>query len=254
MDILKYLERIKFDAKIEVSKEVLFTLHKLHLLNIPFENLDIHYGKKIELELEKIFQKIVIEKRGGFCYELNSIFNQLLSSIGFKSYLISGRVYSKNIYGKEFDHMAIIVSLDNILYLVDVGFGKFIFEPLMIKLDVPQKDHYGIFIIDKFEGNHLRVNKLHKDKREPEYIFTLKQRKLNQFSQMCNFHQTSSDSHFTEKKIISLAKFNGRISLTNKNLKKTHLGKTKTINFKETEFENYLYNYFGIKIIKNNKG
>ena len=131
MNIQKYLNRIKYYSEVKTSKEVMFGLQKQHLLNIPFENLDIHYGTRIELDLKKIFQKIIIEKRGGFCYELNSLFNELLKEIGFNTFLISGRVNNENgTYGQEFDHMAIIVILENKSYLVDVGFGRFILEPL----------------------------------------------------------------------------------------------------------------------------
>ena len=160
MDIQTYLDRIKFESEIDVSKDVLFALHRQHLLNIPFENLDIHYGRKIELEIESIFHKIIVEKRGGFCYELNSLFNELLRAIGFNTFLISAQVYSNEVYGKEFDHIAIIVNLNSETYLVDVGFGKFIFEPIQMILEVPQKDQFGTFMIESFEENQFRVNQL----------------------------------------------------------------------------------------------
>lgn len=251
MNIQKYLNRIKYYSEVETSKEVMFGLQKQHLLNIPFENLDIHYGTKIELDLKKIFQKIIIEKRGGFCYELNSLFNELLKEIGFNTFLISGRVYNENgTYGQEFDHMAIIVMLENKSYLVDVGFGRFILEPLEIVMDKPQIDNCGTFIIDKIVDDNYRVNKLEIEKRIPEYIFNLNKRQLTEFKEMCDFHQSSQESHFTKNKVISIAETNGRISLTNKTLKITKGDKTKTIEFEKSEFENYLNKYFNIQIEK----
>lgn len=248
MDIQTYLDRIKFESEIDVSKDVLFALHRQHLLNIPFENLDIHYGRKIELEIESIFHKIIVEKRGGFCYELNSLFNELLRAIGFNTFLISAQVYSNEVYGKEFDHIAIIVNLNSETYLVDVGFGKFIFEPIQMILEVPQKDQFGTFMIESFEENQFRVNQLIAGIREPQYIFTLNQRQLNQFNEMCAYHQTSIDSHFTRGKLISLSKVNGRITLTDTTLKVTNGDKTVTTEFENTEFEKYLNTFFDIQI------
>lgn len=237
MDINKYLDRIGFFTTIKATKETLFLLQQKHLLSIPFENLDIHYGIKIELELQNIFEKVIVNRRGGFCYELNSLFNELLKAIGFNSFLISGRVYVENdTYGQEFDHMAIIVRLENKSYLVDVGFGKFSFEPLEIIIDFFQTDEYGTFVIDKHSEDYYRVNKIENSKKIPEYIFKLKERKVSEFAEMCNYHQSNQESHFTKNKVISLAKPNGRITLTNTTYKITEHNKTETVEFEETEF------------------
>lgn len=249
MNIQKYLDRIKYDSEVETSKELLFGLHKQHLLNIPFENLDIYHRKKIELDLEKIYQKIILKKRGGFCYELNSLFNELLRGIGFDTFLISGRVYKGNdTYGPEFDHMAIIVTLECELYLVDVGFGKFILEPLKFVLDIPQIDNFGTFVIDNFSGDNFKVNKLESTIKIPEYIFNLNERQLSDFNDMCDFHQTSKDSHFTKNKVISIADTNGRVTLTNETLKIIKDDITNTFEFEKSEFEYFLDKYFDIQI------
>lgn len=66
-----YLKRLSFHKNIAINRETLFSLQKAHLLSIPFENLDIHYGKEIKLDLNAIFEKIISNHRGGFCYDLN---------------------------------------------------------------------------------------------------------------------------------------------------------------------------------------
>mgnify|MGYP003396642754 FL=1 len=65
---------------------------------------------------------------------------------------------------------------------------------------------------------------------------------------MCNFHQTSIESHFTKSKVISIAKINGRITLTNNNLKITENDEIKVIDFDEPKFDHYLNKYFDIQI------
>ena len=74
MDVNLYLDRIGFKGNVEPSLQVLANLQKRHLLTVPFENLDIHYGIPIKLDTALFFDKIVINKRGGFCYELNGLF------------------------------------------------------------------------------------------------------------------------------------------------------------------------------------
>jgi N-hydroxyarylamine O-acetyltransferase len=77
MDVTSYLERIDYRGSLELSAEVLCGLHYAHLLAVPFENLDIHLGHPILLNEDQLFDKIVTQRRGGFCYELNESFTAL---------------------------------------------------------------------------------------------------------------------------------------------------------------------------------
>jgi len=133
MNIQSYLDRIKYDGNVNTSLEVLSKLQELHLMNVPFENLDIQ--NKIKIDFDNLFGKIVIRKRGGFCYELNGLFYKLLKQIGFVAKMVSARVYNNNtkIFSPEFDHMTLIVSIKKDDYLVDVGFGEFAFQPIKIQ-------------------------------------------------------------------------------------------------------------------------
>ncbi|NEM97515.1 arylamine N-acetyltransferase family protein [Pontibacter burrus] len=249
MDVQLYLDRIGYKGPVSVSKEVLFELQAAHLLSVPFENLDIHYNNEIKLDIASIYKKVVINRRGGFCYELNGLFYHLLKEIGFDVQMISGRVYSKDgNYGAEYDHLALIAHVDGRKYLVDVGFGKFSFKPLEITFGVDLKDEYGVFRFEKAHDNYLTINLLEGSKLVPQYLFDTKAREFSEFEGMCKFHQTSSESHFTGKKVISIATQNGRKTLNNNQLKITD-GKTESVlNFEETEFEAKLKEYFKIKI------
>src|SRR5216684_6622599 len=143
MNIKLYFERIKFEGLADTTFEVLSKLQELHLMNVPFENLDIQ--NNIKIDLDNLFDKIVTRKRGGFCYELNGLFYQLLKEIGFAVKMVSARVYTdKKNYSAEFDHMALIVSIEDNHYLVDVGFGAFAFSPLEVKGGKETDDPGGI--------------------------------------------------------------------------------------------------------------
>lgn len=249
MDLQAYLNRIDFYDTLSPNKDVLYKLQKHHLLNIPFENLDIHYGTKISLSINDIYRKVVVRKRGGFCYELNGLFHQLLMGIGFNAKLISARVHTKNgEYSPEYDHMAIIVNLENQDYLVDVGFGKFSLEPLKLELNRKIIDSYGEFQFDKYSVDYYRINELKNNDLISQYIFQNEERELYEFQERCEFHQTNEDSHFTKKKLISIAKPNGRLTLNNSLLKITRFGIEEEIEFNESEFEEKLEQYFDIEL------
>ena len=245
MDKEKYLHRIKYSGSLEPNLDVLKKLQKNHLLHVPFENLDIHNAIPIELSIDRIFEKIVHQNRGGFCYELNGLFYELLIALHFDAKRISARVYDKNKgYGKEFDHFAIVVSINNIQYLSDVGFGDFIFEPLQIKTGNIQEDERGNYVIDTYGDNYFRVNKIEKE-TTPEYIFSTIRREFQDFNEMCTYHQTSPNSHFTSKRLISLPTENGRITITGNSLKITEFESVTETEIKtETEFNEYLQNLF----------
>lgn len=250
----KYLERISFrEVPGSANFDALKRLQQQHLLKIPFENLDIHLGFPITTDIEKFFEKIVINKRGGFCYELNGLFNELLMAIGFNTKLISARVANaEGGFGEEFDHMAIIVNIDSEEWLVDVGFGEFAQMPLKLVTGIVQKDLRGKFIVEKYDGQYFIVRKLLSDKEfENQYIFSLKERSFHDFEEMCNYHQTSPKSHFTQKKMCSIALTDGRITLTDRNLKITKNNIVTEQEIKDDrEFFEKLELIFGIELTK----
>src|SRR5215211_8900807 len=152
MNLNGYLSRIGFRvSKPAPSINLLRSLQRSHLLYVPFENLDIHWKRPIVLDTQKFYAKIVREKRGGFCYELNGLFNELLRDLGFRTRLVSARVFSarEGGHGPEYDHAAIVVTTGDEEYLTDVGFGAFSAEPLRFALDTEQRDPNGNFILRK---------------------------------------------------------------------------------------------------------
>ena len=249
MDIKKYLERINYADQVNLTCEALSKLQIMHLMNVPFENLDIHNNTRIDLT--NLFNKIVTRKRGGFCYELNGLFYDLLKEIGFTVKIVSAKVYDgKKDYSPEFDHMTLIVKIKDDNYLVDVGFGEFSSYPIKIELNKETNDPRGIFRIETFNENYKVVKKRNaEEKFMPEYVFSEKQRRIDEFHHMCNYHQTSNESHFMQKRICSLPTKSGRITLTGDTLKITENGvvKERKLN-NEQEFRQELWNYFQIKL------
>jgi len=249
MDAKQYLERINYVDSTNLTFEVLSKLQIMHLMNVPFENLDIHNNTKIDLT--NLFNKIVNRKRGGFCYELNGLFCDLLREIGFTVKMVSARVYDgKKNYSPEFDHMTLIVKIKDDEYLVDVGFGEFSSYPIKIELNKETNDPKGIFRIETFDEIY-KVIKKRNPKRMfiPEYIFSDKERQIDEFQDRCNYHQTNSESHFMQKIICSLPTENGRITLSGDTLKITEYGKVNERRLNNPQqIQQELWNYFGIKL------
>ena len=253
MDTEKYLRRLGIEyPNFLVNAESLRFLQMQHLLNVPFENLDIHWKRPITLDTDNFYRKIVDERRGGFCYELNGLFCALLNELGFPSRMISARVAQQDgDFGAEYDHMAILTRLDGEEFLVDVGFGAFTAEPLRFVADVGQPDENGVFLIRRFDEEYFEVAKKDGSIWKSEYIFKNLTRDLAEFTGMCNYHQTSPESHFTRGKVCSLMLEGGRKSLTDKKFIQTRNGaKHETEINSEEEFNEILAREFGIRRFK----
>ena len=248
MNTAAYLSRIGLgDADVAADLETLKLLQSSHLLAVPFENLDIHWKRPIVLDTTKFFEKIVDGRRGGFCYELNGLFNELLKEIGFQTRLVSARVFNGAVHGPEFDHAAIIVTLGGNEYLVDVGFGAFSAEPLSFDLDADQLDAMGRFLIRKREDEYFEVLKREEGIWRSEYIFMDTAHDLSDFVEMCDFQQYSPESHFTKGKLCSIMTADGRKTLTDKNFILTEVGEKKEMAVNsDVDFYALLDSEFGI--------
>ncbi|XP_076014227.1 arylamine N-acetyltransferase 2-like [Genypterus blacodes] len=218
MDVEKYLMRIGFVSSVEPSLDVLRSLHTGHLLSVPFENLTAHSGGEVKLDLDLLYEKIVIRRRGGFCCENNGLFAWLLAQLGFQVTLLSGQVRNAETghYGPPFDHLIILVTLDGQRWLCDVGFGSDGFSvPLSLDTSGPQEQGHRAFRI-RPDGDTC-VMELQSEGEEhgdwtEVYKFTLEPRRLEQFTQMCQYHQSSPSSLFFCKSLCTIMKPGGRIS------------------------------------------
>jgi N-hydroxyarylamine O-acetyltransferase len=247
-DLQKYFKRISFSDNPAPDLNTLKQLHLQHMLSVPFENLDIHIKRKITLNQEMLYKKIVENNRGGFCYEMNGLFYDVLKALGFKAKVVSARVYDSSEPSPEFDHMALIVTLDDGDWLADVGFGDSFLEPLKLEPETVQKQYgksYKIEIIDK--ENFKVQNMDSKAEWNNMYRFSLIPRALNDFDEMCVYNQSSPQSHFTQKRFCSLARTNGRITLSGMKLIETKDGVRKETELEdEREFNARLKEIFGI--------
>lgn len=272
MDIDAYLRRIQYAGPRTPSAETLRNLHHAHMLATPFENLDIGLGRTIVCDEERFFDKIVRRGRGGFCYELNGLFAALLRALGFDVTLLSARVCDNGTPGPDFDHMALLVHLEERWrasaatrraatsraepsppgggrWLADVGFGDSFLEPL--KLDDPREQvQRGVAYRVAHQGELWTMAE-----RPPgadwkvEYQFTLTPRQLADYAEMCRWQQTSPESSFTHKRICSRATPDGRLTLSDLKLIVTQNGqRQERVLAGEVEFRAALWKHFEIDL------
>jgi len=239
-----YLERIGYRGPVAPTQETLQQIHRAHLLSVPFENLSVRRGEAIVLEESRLFEKIVLRRRGGFCYELNGLFAALLRTLGFRVARLAGRV---GVDGIPFDHMALRVDLDE-PWLADVGFGDSFLLPLRLEAREPQEGGCGRrYRLDAADGGLLLV------REEPEgwqrqYLFTLETWPLAAFEDACYYHRTSPESQFTRKTVVSRATETGRITLSERRLIVTSSGmRTETVVGDDAAISRVLAEQFGIE-------
>ena len=214
MNIEAYLKRINYSGSLEPTPETLRTLQVAHLLAVPFENLSIHAGEPIELNEDALFDKIVENRRGGFCYEANGLFAGLLRALGFEVEMLAAGVAKKDGgFGPDFDHMTLMVTLAE-RWLVDVGFGDSFLEPLLLDARDEQVQGTGAFRILEDDTHLILERRDDGGDWQPQYSFTLQPHTFADYEEMCHFHQTSPESHFTKAPLCSLATADGRVTLS----------------------------------------
>lgn len=242
MEIKKYLHRIGSEFKKEQTLSYLTTLQKAHLSAVPFENLNIYHKIPLDLSLEALYQKIVIDKRGGFCFELNFLFAWLLRELGYSVTLLSAQVFNKDgTVGREHDHLTLLVNLDR-KYLVDVGFGDSFVAPLPINSN--NIDSQGYTIIKKDESYILQH--CTNNETNPQTIFTIEPRDISIFYDSCHYHQQNKKSHFTQGRVCTKLTSTGRVTLSKNKIIKTIQSKKEESIFTENEYPELLWNLFGI--------
>jgi len=217
MDTRPYLARLGYSGALKPDAETLQGLHIAHMCKVPFENLDIGLGRQIHLSEEALWEKIVLQRRGGFCYELNGLFASLLKQLGFDVTYLNARVYNhQGQLGIDFDHLALFVKVPGQAgrWLADVGFGDSFSEPLDFEEPGEQVQGLRAYRLEQVPEGFVTWQKNYDRTWERHYFFDLQPHTFpNEYEPACLYHQTSPNSSFTRGSIISRATPDGRVSL-----------------------------------------
>ena len=184
-------------------------------MTVPFENLKYFtLENQSSLKTKLCFKKIVENRRGGFCYEANGLFASLLRGLGFEVAMLSAEVANADgEFGPKFDHMTLLVSLDQ-RWLVDVGFGDSFIEPLLLDEPGEQVQGQRTYRIASDDTTFTLLQREADADWKAQYRFTLQPYAYQDYAEMCHYHQTSPESHFTRARLCSRATEAGRVTLS----------------------------------------
>ncbi|RWS09252.1 acetyltransferase-like protein [Dinothrombium tinctorium] len=206
MDVSLYFKRLKIDYEIECSFSHLCKLQRSHVYAVIFENLDIIKRKPLSLKIEDIFEKIVIQERGGVCFELNGLFNFLLQALGFDAFIVAATVVCNEEEPIENAHLTNIVKIDGNLFLVDVGYGVFTpmcLVPICGDIASDAMTDYRIRNDAESGEKHLLLEHKRNEEWVTLYKFNLKPKCLKDFEQPLEHVQNGPNSLFVKNVFVS---------------------------------------------------
>lgn len=199
MNLGRYLDRIGVREPVHADLATLRRVHRAHLVAIPYENLDIHLDRRVSLDPAAAFQKLVEQRRGGWCYEMNGLLAWALREIGFEVALLSGTVgREKRGDAVEGNHLVLLVSLET-PHLADVGFGDGFFDP--VPLAEGGFEERGFQYALERVGFRWRFRN-HQWGGADGFDFTLEPRRIEDFADRCHELQTSPTSGFVQTTVI----------------------------------------------------
>jgi N-hydroxyarylamine O-acetyltransferase len=248
-----YLKRINYSGSIAPILETLEMVHRLHPAAIPFENLNPLMDLPVRLQLSDIEQKLLIERRGGYCFEHNLLLKAVLESMDFKVTPVAASVLWGRASDAEpppLDHMALLVDEGGVNYLADVGFGgQVMTAPMRLRADVEQGAPGERY---RLSGGHpkWRLDSEIKDVWTPLYEFTLAPQTLDDYIAM----NDGTMARFRDDLIAARVEGGKRHALFNARLNTHENGETTTRMLTNLlEIRDVLTNVFGIQLPETDK-
>lgn len=221
IDLKAYFERIGYRGEPGTNLETLKELHRLHTRHIPFENINSFLGLPVKLDIPTLQEKMVFKRRGGYCFEQNVFFMEVLRSLGFTVRGLAGRV----LWDKPEDeitrrtHMLLLIYLNNINYIADVGFGAMTLTgPIRLEPGVEQSTPHESFRCEKPEEGVYFLQAYVKNTWKTLYRFGMGLEFLIDYEMANWFLSNYPESHFTTNLMVSRTDEGIRYTLHNKDL------------------------------------
>ena len=243
-----YLQRIGWSGPCTPDRDTLDRLVLLHQRSVPFEDLDIFpEPKPIGLDPESLFRKVVEQRRGGFCFELNGAFLLLLRAIGFDAYGCMCRVAANRDFLGNLAHRATLVRLDGRLYLCDVGLGGPM-APFAVEVSpIPQTRMGETYWVEPTEeGWFLQWRLDEAENKTPVIIFAPIPLLPKDFEPLCQALVNNPESSFRCHRIVNLRTSDGHLNLRDNLLTIRDSSGKREMNIPENELPQLLKNLFGL--------
>ncbi len=221
MDIAAYLHRIGLrEAEVEHTYAFLRRLQYAHTTHVPYENLDLVAGIPLSLAPEKIFEKVVTRKRGGYCFELNCLLAHMLEEMGFtvRSYL--GRVWRGESGIPVRRHRVLAVDCEGKTYLLDVGVGNRAPRyPLLLTAGTVQEQCGEAYKLEYDGKDGWTLYELHGGEFQKFFSFTEEFQYDIDFLQPSFYCEKHEDSIFNKEMIVAIKTDTGRKTVSHRTYK-----------------------------------
>lgn len=248
-----YLRRINYAGSIAPTLETLQAIIRLHPQHIPFENLNPLMDLPVRLQLSDIEQKLLVERRGGYCFEHNLLLKAVLESMDYAvTPLAAGVLWGQppDHVPQTLSHMLLVVDVGGQPYLADVGFGGSTpTAPLRLKEDIEQETPHGRY---RLLGGYpkWRLENEIGGAWEPLYEFTLTPRTLDDYVTMNDGTMAFFRSFLTAARVDG----SRRLALRNARFNIHENGETTTRMLTNLlEIRDVLTNQFGIQLPETDK-
>lgn len=207
----QYLNRIGYQGPVEATRDVLFQLQRQHLLTVPYENMDILLGVRLSLEIDDLYDKIVVRGRGGYCFEVNALFGWLLEQIGFPVEHYFGRFVRGEPSLPMRRHHVLVTAVDGARYVCDVGVGIAIPRtPIQLAQGIVQQQEFGTYKVESDPVLGHVIYSLEKRGWEWLYAFTEEPQLPVDFVQPTFFCEYAPESIFNKEPMIAIRTEKGR--------------------------------------------
>jgi N-hydroxyarylamine O-acetyltransferase len=215
LDLDAYLARISYAGDRNPTVPVLHALHRAHATHVPFENLDILLGRPIRLDLESLQAKLVRARRGGYCFEQNTLFAAVLERLGFRVICLAARVRLGAVGVGPRTHMLLQVDAEGSTWLADVGFGAGgLLQPIRLEQDHLARQDAGSYRLTEDAGLWV-LQSLQGEAWQDLYAFTREPHFAADFDMANYYTSTHPSSYFVQGLTVQLATPNARFLLRN---------------------------------------
>jgi N-hydroxyarylamine O-acetyltransferase len=198
LELGAYFERIEYAGSCTPSLETLSAIHRQHAASIPFENLNPLLGLPVKLDVQSLQQKMITDKRGGYCFEQNLLLSHVLKSLRFDVRWLSARVLWNRPVGvsRARTHMLLLVYINNEAFIADVGFGGLtLTSPIKLEPGIEQTTNHESFRLIEKENEFILEAKI-KDEWKALYSFSLQEQLLPDYEVTSYYLCHYPESHF----------------------------------------------------------
>ena len=220
IDLPAYLARTGYTGPLTPTRETFVALHRAQAYSIPFENLDIHLGRPIGLDAASLSRKLLDERRGGYCYELNGLFGRVLRQLGFTVTTLVGRNLIAGEPLRPRAHQLLLVEVDGQPWVADLGFGgNTLLEPVPLLVGPEHRMGFDTYRLQAAPQYNYHVQLLMDGQWQSLYTFTLDEAQPSDYQMMSYFYSNSPDSPFRQQRICARATPEYRATLVDRELK-----------------------------------